>query len=146
MSITNSNPLDIAKAASISARNVAVLSADARNAALTEIHQALSDARESILAANRKDLETASLAAAHGELSQSVLKRLDLGRKGKFDDMLQGILDVRALEDPGKSICTLFSFSKAYQRHGSYRMLHHSVDWIAVLVLESCFDRRTISL
>lgn len=101
MSLTDSSPLEIAKAASIAARNIAVLPAETRNSALSAIHQALLNARENILAANAKDLELAMTAAANGELSQSVLKRLDLGRKGKFEDMLQGILDVRDLEDPG---------------------------------------------
>ena len=101
MSLADTSPLEIAKAASISARSLAVLPPGARNSALTAIHQALLDARDSILAANAKDVHTATKAAENGELSQSVLKRLDLGRKGKFEDMLQGILDVRDLEDPG---------------------------------------------
>lgn len=42
----------------------------------------------------------AKQASESGKLSQSVLKRLDLSRPGKFDDMLQGILDVRELDDP----------------------------------------------
>ena len=42
----------------------------------------------------------AKQASHDGKLSQSVLKRLDLSRPGKFDDMLQGILDVRNLGDP----------------------------------------------
>ncbi|MCJ1483445.1 hypothetical protein MMC06_003612 [Schaereria dolodes] len=64
------------------------------------MHGALSSAKESILVANAKDLEAAKTAAEDGRLSQSVLKRLDLARKGKWEDMLQGILDVRELEDP----------------------------------------------
>ena len=101
MSLTDSSPLEIAKEASIAARSLAVLPTEARNSALTAIHQALLDARDPILAANAKDVHIAMKAAENGELSQSVLKRLDLGRKGKFEDMLQGILDVRDLEDPG---------------------------------------------
>ncbi len=66
------------------------------------MHGALQEAKDSILAANAKDLELATKAAEDGELSQSVLKRLDLGRQGKWEDMLQGILDVRDLEDPGE--------------------------------------------
>jgi len=27
---------------------------------------------------------------------------LDLGRKGKWEEMLKGVLDVRDLEDPGR--------------------------------------------
>ncbi|KAK4548920.1 hypothetical protein LTR36_008693 [Oleoguttula mirabilis] len=45
-------------------------------------------------------MESAVKSSASGELSQSIMKRLDLSRKGKFDDMLQGIKDVRGLADP----------------------------------------------
>jgi len=103
MSLTNSSPLQVAKAASIASRSLAILPSDARNDALTAIHGALQDAKEQILAANMNDLELANKAAEDGELSQSVLKRLDLGRKGKWEDMLHGILNVRDLHDPGKA-------------------------------------------
>ena len=66
------------------------------------MHKALIESKAVILAANAKDLEVATKAAENGELSQSVLKRLDLAGKGKWEDMLQGILDVRDLEDPGE--------------------------------------------
>ena len=102
MSLTDLSPLEVAKAASISSRNLAVLPTQARDDALTAIHGALQEAKDTILAANAKDLELATKAAEDGELSQSVLKRLDLGRRGKWEDMLQGILDVRDLEDPGE--------------------------------------------
>ena len=101
MSLTNSSPFEIAGAAAASARHLAVLSAKERNDALTAIHSALSSQKEVILAANAMDVELAKKAAADGTLSQSVLKRLDLARPGKWEDMLQGILDVRELEDPG---------------------------------------------
>lgn len=100
MSLTNSSPLEVAKAASISSRSLATLPTSSRNDALTAIYHALQDSKEEILAANARDLESAIQAAENGELSQSVLKRLDLGRKGKWEDMLQGVLDVRDLEDP----------------------------------------------
>ena len=103
MSLTSSTSFEVAKAAATSSRSLAVLSADARNAALTAIHQALADAKATILTANATDLHLASKAALNGELSQSVLKRLDLCRKGKWEEMLQGILDVRDLDDPGKN-------------------------------------------
>ena len=102
MSLTDLSPLQVAKAASISSRNLATLSTQARNDALTSMYGALQEAKDTILAANAKDLELATKAAENGELSQSVLKRLDLGRKGKWEDMMQGILDVRELEDPGE--------------------------------------------
>lgn len=113
MSLTDSSPLTVAKSASNSSRALALLSTQSRNDALTSIHQALSAAKDTILAANARDVELATNAAAHGELSQSILKRLDLSRKGKWEDMLQGILDVRKLEDPGKNFGGLMNLSKS---------------------------------
>ena len=103
MSLSNETPEQAARAAKISSRRLATLSTDARNNALDVIHDALLGAKDTILAANARDLELAAKSAARGGLNPSIVKRLDLGRKGKFDDMLQGIRDVRTLEDPGKS-------------------------------------------
>lgn len=103
MSLTNASPEQAARAAKISSRTLATLSEDARNTALDAIYQALSAAREDILAANAVDLDNAKKSTANGELNPSIYKRLDLSRKGKFDDMLQGIRDVRGLGDPGRS-------------------------------------------
>ncbi|KAK6410747.1 glutamate-5-semialdehyde dehydrogenase [Elasticomyces elasticus] len=100
MSLTNASPEQAARAAKISSRTLATLPTSARNAALDAIHDALAAARDEILAANARDLELAKKSAASGELSGSILKRIDLSRKGKFDDMLQGIKDVLELEDP----------------------------------------------
>ncbi|OJJ84926.1 glutamate-5-semialdehyde dehydrogenase [Aspergillus glaucus CBS 516.65] len=100
MSLTESSAADIAKTASFASRHLATLSNAARNDALTALHKALLDSRDSILAANARDVETASRAAENGNLNQSVLKRLDLSRPGKYADMLQGILNVRDLDDP----------------------------------------------
>lgn len=100
MSLTNASPEDAARAAKISSRRLATLSTNARNHALDAIHDALLSAKDAILAANAKDLALAKQSAANGDLSPAILKRLDLGRKGKFEDMLQGIRDVRSLEDP----------------------------------------------
>ncbi|KAG7288555.1 hypothetical protein NEMBOFW57_004908 [Staphylotrichum longicolle] len=100
MSLTNASPADAAQAAKSASHVLATLSADARNDALTAIHAALTASRDDILAANARDLELARQAAADGKLSQSLVSRLDLGKKGKWEDMLKGILDVRDLEDP----------------------------------------------
>lgn len=100
MSLTNATPLDIAQSAREGSRTLAVLKTEERNAALTAIHQALAAGKEEVLAANAKDLEAANKAAAGGTLSASLVKRLDLGKPGKYEDMLQGILDVVELEDP----------------------------------------------
>lgn len=104
MSLTASSPVEAARLASVASRDLATLSNSARNDALTALHTSLSNAKESILEANARDVQLATTAAANGDLSQSVLKRLDLGKPGKFDDMLKGVLDVRDLEDPGLCI------------------------------------------
>ncbi|PKY05340.1 gamma-glutamyl phosphate reductase [Aspergillus campestris IBT 28561] len=100
MSLTESSAHDIAKAGSLASRRLAVLSEIDRNEALTALHNALSKNKSSILEANSRDVEIATCAAESGNLSHSVLKRLDLSRPGKYDDMLQGILSVRDLKDP----------------------------------------------
>lgn len=100
MSLTSSTPESAARAASASAQSLATLPVSARNEALTAIHAALVANKEMILAANARDMVAATSASQSGELSQSVLKRLDLSRPGKYDDMISGILDVRDLPDP----------------------------------------------
>ncbi|KAK6076081.1 glutamate-5-semialdehyde dehydrogenase [Seiridium cupressi] len=104
MSLTNASPADAARAAKSASHILATLPASARNDALTAIHSGLTAARDEILAANARDLELARKAASSGELSQSLVARLDLNKKGKWEDMLKGILDVRGLEDPGPSL------------------------------------------
>jgi glutamate-5-semialdehyde dehydrogenase len=111
MSLTNATPLHAAQQARLSSRLLATLPVAQRNAALSAIHDALSAAREEILAANARDVEAAQRATAEGELNPSILKRLDLSRPGKFEDMLMGIRDVEALGDPGGFFPLLFSFS-----------------------------------
>jgi len=100
MSLTNATPLEVAQAARLGSRKLAVLSTEERNASLTAIHAALAAGKQEVLAANTQDLESANKAAAGGTLSASLVKRLDLSKPGKYEDMLQGILDVRDLEDP----------------------------------------------
>ncbi|KAF2970245.1 hypothetical protein GQX73_g3306 [Xylaria multiplex] len=100
MSLTSASPAEAAREAKSASHILATLPAVARNDALTAIHAALSEAKDDILAANARDLEAARRAAESGQLSQSLVSRLDLGKKGKWEDMLKGILDVRELEDP----------------------------------------------
>ncbi|RAK72618.1 glutamate-5-semialdehyde dehydrogenase [Aspergillus fijiensis CBS 313.89] len=100
MSLTNSSPGEIAKSASIASRLLATLSGAERDDALTALHEAIAKSRNDILAANSRDVAAAERAVEAGVLNQSVLKRLDLSRPGKFEDMLQGILSVRDLQDP----------------------------------------------
>ncbi|CAL5874891.1 uncharacterized protein PFLUO_LOCUS9193 [Penicillium psychrofluorescens] len=100
MSLTDSAAADVAESASLASRRLATLSNPARNEALTALHLALDRNRDTILAANARDVEAATRAAESGNLNHSVLKRLDLSRPGKYDDMLEGILSVRDLADP----------------------------------------------
>lgn len=100
MSLTNASPEAAASAAKTASFGLATLPASARNNALQTIHDALAASRDDIIAANARDLEIARKGAADGSLSQALVSRLDLGKKGKWEDMLKGILDVKALEDP----------------------------------------------
>src|SRR5512142_473053 len=100
MSLTNATPVEAAGAAKSASRVLATLSEAARNEALTAVHDALAASKADILAANAADLELARAAAADGRLSPALVSRLDLGRPGKWDDMLKGVLDVRGLPDP----------------------------------------------
>lgn len=101
MSLTNASPEAAASAAKTASFTLATLPASERNNALEAIHAALAASKDDILAANANDLELAKKAASEGGLSQALVSRLDLGKKGKWEDMLKGILDVRDLEDPG---------------------------------------------
>lgn len=114
MSLTNDSPEVAAAAAKTASFTLASLPASARNEALEAIHAALTASKDEILAANARDLELAQKAAADGMLSQALVSRLDLGKKGKFEDMLQGILDVRDLEDPGTWYFLLPSCNASY--------------------------------
>ncbi|KAK0387198.1 hypothetical protein NLU13_5511 [Sarocladium strictum] len=100
MSLTNASPEAAAAEAKTASFSLATLPTSARNDALQTIHDALAASKDEILAANARDLELAQQAAKDGSLSQALVSRLDLGKKGKWDDMLKGILDVKGLPDP----------------------------------------------
>jgi glutamate-5-semialdehyde dehydrogenase len=100
MSLTNSSPTEAAKSARSASRILATLPVSARNEALQAIHDALLAEKDHVLRANQQDLEKATKSVEDGSLSQSLVKRLDLGKPGKYEDMLQGILDVQKLDDP----------------------------------------------
>ncbi|KAM4057655.1 aldehyde dehydrogenase family protein [Hirsutella rhossiliensis] len=101
MSLTNASADAAAAAAKTASYTLASLAATDRNAALDAVHDALARARDDILAANARDLDNARAAAAEGDAqAQALVSRLDLGKKGKWEDMLRGIHDVRDLDDP----------------------------------------------
>lgn len=130
MSLTNATPLEVAQAAQLGSRKLAVLSTEERNAALTAIHQALAAGKDEVLEANKKDLEAANKAAEGGTLSQSLVKRLDLGKPGKYEDMLQGILDVRDLEDPSRCYPILFPYNCHFENCHDHPGLSRSTSCI----------------
>lgn len=86
----------IAKEANTAFAQLKVLTNRERSQALENIYKSLKQNRSSILEANKLDLENAKAK----NLSSSLIKRLDLSNSGKFDSMLQGILDVANLPDP----------------------------------------------
>lgn len=91
--------MELASRARIAANALKVASNDCRTAALKAIHDRLRDHKDEVLAANRLDVEVAQT----NELSPPLIKRLELTNL-KYDAMLQGVLDVAALEDPMNKI------------------------------------------
>lgn len=103
MSLNNASAEEAATAAQLASRTLAVLSEEQRNDALVAIHHALVSHMSEILAANKQDMAVAGEAAHAGTLSQTLVKRLDLSKPGKYEDMLKGIMQVKDLPDPRKS-------------------------------------------
>lgn len=87
--------MEIATRARLAANALKVSSNNDRNAALKAIHDRLRDHKDAIMEANKLDVQ----AAQSSDLSSALIKRLEL-TPTKFDVMLQGVLDVAALEDP----------------------------------------------
>jgi len=82
-----------------------ILESNDRLFALRALRTALELAKQDILQANDKDVEKAKFAVADGDMSASLLNRLDLNATpGKFQDMLDGIDQVAALPDPNEEI------------------------------------------
>jgi len=97
---TSKSPVDIARTAALASRTLKAVSGSDRNAALTAVHDALKKSKDVILEANQKDMEAAQKLVDSGEMRQSLAKRLFLSQN-KWEGMLEGILDVRNLEEPG---------------------------------------------
>ncbi|WP_462272135.1 glutamate-5-semialdehyde dehydrogenase [Methanohalophilus sp.] len=78
-----------------------------KNKGLEEMANALDKNRNSILEANRKDLEAAEKLKDQGKISQALVDRLKVN-DSKIDGMIAGIKDVMELEDPtGKTLSCL---------------------------------------
>ena len=93
------NFADIAKRANDASKKIATLSCDVKNKALLNIAEALSNNKEKIFEANRKDLESAKELVNQNKLTNSAFNRLKLD-ENKMRDMVQGIQDIVNLDDP----------------------------------------------
>ena len=93
-----------AKSAAI---ELAALDTSVKDAALKAMAEALDANRKRILSANAKDMSPAQEAEKRGELSYSLVKRLQV-TDSKIDGMIDGINDVISLKDPvGETMSTL---------------------------------------
>ncbi|RNI12952.1 glutamate-5-semialdehyde dehydrogenase [Methanohalophilus sp. RSK] len=93
-----------AKDASI---KLASINTTLKNKGLEAMAQALDQNRDSILKANRKDLEAAEQLKEQGKISQALVDRLKVN-DSKIDGMIAGIRDVMELEDQtGKTLSCL---------------------------------------
>jgi len=95
----------------IKAKKSSVIIANAKaitkNNALLNMAKALDSERAKIIEANKVDLEDAKKLLEKGELTSSIVKRLEV-TDDKINEMINGIRDVAKLEDPlGKTISAL---------------------------------------
>jgi len=89
----------IAKCAKEAALKIASLSSDTKNKALLNIANEIEQNKTAIFEANNEDLKLAQKLLETGELTKSTYNRLKLD-ENKMRDMIKGIKDVAALEDP----------------------------------------------
>ena len=71
-----------------------------RKAALEIIADELGKNKNTILDANRQDIQDAQRQVDAGHMSKPMLSRLDLGKPGKWEQMVKGVADVANLPDP----------------------------------------------
>ncbi|GAA5890121.1 hypothetical protein JCM6882_009233 [Rhodosporidiobolus microsporus] len=89
-----------------------------RHTALVALKEALTTHKDAILAANQLDMDAAKEQVAAGNLSSSLLKRLDLlSSADKYDSMLQGILDVDSLPDPTGQVTYARTLDEGLELH-----------------------------
>ncbi|KAK7445384.1 glutamate-5-semialdehyde dehydrogenase [Stygiomarasmius scandens] len=102
--MSESNAHEIARAAKSAFEGSQLVPTSERVKALHEIRNALEANKTQILEANKHDLQAAKAEVDAGRMSESLMKRLDLGKGDKWDSMLQGISDVAGLPDPTGSV------------------------------------------
>ena len=89
----------IAQNAKLASYSLASLDTLTKNNALEAVADKLEQNKHLILQENAKDLEAAKTLLESGEINQSTYNRLKLD-ENKMRDMIQGIRDVKRLEDP----------------------------------------------
>ena len=89
----------MAQNAKLASYTLASLSSLTKDKALLAIADKLEQNKPLILEENKKDLEEAKKLLESGEINQSTYNRLKLD-DNKMRDMIQGIRDVKKLEDP----------------------------------------------
>ena len=94
-----SSVIEAAKKAKAASAQLARLSTADKNRALVGIARALESNADAIFAANRQDLEAAKLLVEAGEMNDTLYRRLKLD-DGKLRDIVAGVEQVAALEDP----------------------------------------------
>ena len=94
-----SNVIEIAKKAKEASILALQMSTKIKNDALHKIADAINLNKNEIILANNFDLNNAKLLLEKGEITQSAYNRLKLD-ENKLRDMIQGVRDIAALEDP----------------------------------------------
>jgi glutamate-5-semialdehyde dehydrogenase len=91
--------VDIARRAKAAARELAMLSASRRNAALLAAAEGIEGHSSEILSANQRDCDEAAPAVESGQMSRALFKRLQTSERG-IATMSAGVREVAALPDP----------------------------------------------
>lgn len=99
----NASALCEATAAKAAARVVSSLDTTAKNEALERMASAIEDAHDCLLAANRRDIESARELVSKGSLQESSFARLVLSQE-KLEQMARGIRAVACLDDPAGQV------------------------------------------
>ncbi|KAI9141812.1 Aldehyde/histidinol dehydrogenase [Paraphysoderma sedebokerense] len=102
MTTPASSIVDIAKAAREASYCLQTATSEQKSIALKKIKEYLAKEKDEILAANAEDMRRAAESVKNGNMSESLMKRLDLnGKNGeKFATLLEGIDQVDKLDDP----------------------------------------------
>ena len=94
-----SSVIDIAKGAKNAAISALQLSCEIKNEALSKIAELIDENKQKIVDANNIDLAFAKEALDNGSMSVAMYNRLKID-DNKIRDMVQGVRDIIALEDP----------------------------------------------